>query len=472
MSGGDELTQNLQSGYRKLRSAVANAGLRPESSTWLIKALDPYHDNPGVPCTGMPDKFEGRSIVREVNQTYTVNAQTFTLAPTDTETWNLNIGILPLMSYQDVTNCALRAQRGLLTTTSASDEAVGYLGQIGIAGNINNPTDIETYPWPSNQLDSWGVVSVAGKRGYYTASPWEDAYPYPDNQNPSAVRCIGVAFEVMDLTNPFYQQGMCTVYKMNTEYDQSPKELLGHFQPISSNEDWTNHQFYVFQTPANYPQEVNNLPGTAQWNAQKGCYCVGIMDPENLTDFSHYLDQRGFCGINSLTQAPATEGQNQVVAGVANLNFWKAPGVWDDTPSVYINKPFLPTGTQTSGAIFTGLSKQASLQIRIRAVFETIPDQSQADILLAPSPSAPYDQAALDLYAEVVKNMPPGVTYDENPLGEWFDKVMSIVAAFAAPVGAAITGGFMGDPSSGMAIGGGVATAANFLSKFNAGFRK
>lgn len=465
---GDTLQENLASGNRKLEMVASRTGMLPSSLAWITKVSDPWHDVE-VPCTGLPDAFTGKSIVREMTETYTVSQSDFGLSLADGETWNLNIGIMPLMSYQQIQRGVFVAQRGLLKTgdTNVYDEV---LGQFGICGYRGNSADADNYPWPTNLgTGEWQPGDVAGVKAYKTTSPWENVYGFPSDQNPTAVRCIGAAFEVLDTTNQFYQQGLVTTYRLNTEFDQVPHDTLGTFVPSSTSAEYSAYRSYVFPTPANYSAEVQNLPGTQQWAAREGCYVTGVMDLANIADFAHYTDQKGFVGYNTLV--PDGTGVQSVMC-LSNKNAWKAPGIHDETPAVYLNKPFLPTATQTAGAIFEGLNRQAVLQIRVRGVYETVPDQSQADIRLGINNSPPNDPEALEVYAEAIKNFPTGVPFNQNPLGEWFDMVCSFIAGVAAPIGSAFSTAFLGDPTSGAAIGGGVAGAAKWAAALNASYRK
>lgn len=480
------LQENLESGYRKLRKAAMSAGLKPQSQPWLVKAVDPYHDNDGVPCVGIPDSFEGRSIVREIDETLTVDATTFGLTVADGQTWNLNLGILPTLGYPLLGPTFLYNQYGILESagnTAWDDHQTDiYAGQLMIGANVRTGTNFDLYPKSNATATGFPATNWTplnpGKKGLLPYSPFCDYFPWPGGNNPTAIRCIGFAYEVIDMTNPYYQQGLCTVYRMNTNFDQKPHKMLSVFTGdyVAGEVPAILNDMYMFQLPANSSQDVMNLPGTRQWNAQKGVYQVAVMDPENLTDFAYYVDQRGWVGIESID---ATD-EDQSAACLANPKSWKTPSkVWNGTASVYnfIGSPggftpFLPTGTQTSGAIFEGLHKQAVLQIRMRGIYETIPAQNQNDILLGRQLSAPYDPAALQLYAEVIKNMPTGVTVDENPLGEWFDKVMTFLAAVAVPAGGALSAALTGDPTMGMTIGKGVAGAADWANRFNASLRQ
>lgn len=466
-----ELEKNLSSGYRKLQDAAQAAGLNPQSTSWLVKALDPFHDNPGVPCTGMPDSFEGTSIVREIDETYLLTADSLGITVGEGETWSLNFAILPTMSYARCGPILFQLQRGLAYGANAanwinSNQLAITLGQLTIAARNEASVGPADYPYPAPVVRAadWSPTSTNWKIGGY--SPWEDYFPFPDGSNPTAVRCIGFAYEVVDMTNPYYQQGICTVYRMNTNFDQAPHQIFHHFEGayVAGEVPGIIRDDYLFQLPANGSNTVMNLPGTRQWNAQKGIYQVAVMDPENLTDWAFYADRRGYIGIQGMYQGD----EFQTTAALASSNCWKTPVAWyNGTSSVYDpgNDPFLPTATQTSGAFLEGLHPKATFQIRIRGVYESIPSYDQQDILLSRNQSPPYDPAALELYAQTIKAMPVGCTVEENPLGEWFDKVMTVLSAAAQGVASALPGTVYGT------VGSAVSNAALWAKGFNQSFR-
>jgi len=121
------------------------------------------------------------------------------------------------------------------------------------------------------------------------------------------------------------------------------------------------------------------------------------------------------------------------------------------------------------GAIFmglnTGVGGTPASQLVLNCVWfiEKVPNFYDQLIVMA-SMSAPYDPHAIRIYSQVVQAMPPGVPRAENPLGEWFSKVMGLVRKFAIPVGAALGGAF-GDPVAGAEAGAIISGAAGLLGR-------
>jgi hypothetical protein len=475
----DSLADNLEAGYGNLHRAVDKSKMLPTSEAWLVKITDPFHDNTAVPCAGVPDQFDGRTVIREIKETWTLSATTFGLGGIDpAETWNLNVAILPTMNYASTTRAELYpfGAVGHGTESNTTDDTA--VAQIAICGHLNDSGDNETYPWPNPTLSntSYSLGAVAGKKKYFSTSPWSNHYGLfgaisGQMQLPTDMRCVAIAFQLEDRTNQFYRQGLATCYKMNTNYDQNTRTMCHFFDNSVTSSVTRLTEDYLFQLPANYPEDVTNLPGTVSWDASEGCYVVGQFDPACLTQWCSYMDQRGYVGISAFSGVESTINGDAVIstAVLANPNGYLVPG-WNSTPNVLFNEPFLPCATQTSGCILSGLNKNAVYELKIRAIYETVPDYTQADNLLAPTPSAPYDPTALQIYSDVVKMMPAGVPQRYNPWGEWFDYVMKLVAGAAPIVGAAVDS--MGGMGLGSLTAAAVSSSAMYFQDKNAQARE
>jgi len=88
-----------------------------------------------------------------------------------------------------------------------------------------------------------------------------------------------------------------------------------------------------------------------------------------------------------------------------------------------------------NGCIFTGLSKQSTLQVTVKYFIERIPTIRQPDLLVLARPPAPYDPVAMELYNRALSQLPCGVMVKENPLGEWFNDVLGAVVDYAPKIG-------------------------------------
>jgi len=119
----------------------------------------------------------------------------------------------------------------------------------------------------------------------------------------------------------------------------------------------------------------------------------------------------------------------------------------------------MPLPFDTHGCIITGLQPQATLQVTVKYFVERIPTIAQPDLLVLTRPPSPYDGLALEIYSRVMTHLPVGVPVSENPLGEWFNDIMSTIAEWAPRVGALIGTAIPGASALGTAIGGAASLA-------------
>jgi hypothetical protein len=199
--------ENLQSGYRALQLAAAEGGITSAGKAWLIRVTDPWHDNNSVPCFGIPDDYEGRSIVRYYEQEQTISAQDLLAGLGADDKWSLNIAILPFL-YPINFKTGLYSEGVWQPLAGAS--TIG-LGPIEIVAT----KDGSAYTaWPRASNDTlWDLSDQPGERQYTYMDPIyiQNGSTYlPDNGQ----RLVGIGFQVQDLTNPFYQQGSCSVYRL------------------------------------------------------------------------------------------------------------------------------------------------------------------------------------------------------------------------------------------------------------------
>jgi hypothetical protein len=84
--------------------------------------------------------------------------------------------------------------------------------------------------------------------------------------------------------------------------------------------------------------------------------------------------------------------------------------------------------------MFTGLSEQTTLTLRVRFILERFPSDSEGQILVIATPSACYDPVALEIYSRAAQMLRAGVPFTENPAGEWWRSMLTSLGKVAAPL--------------------------------------
>jgi len=78
------------------------------------------------------------------------------------------------------------------------------------------------------------------------------------------------------------------------------------------------------------------------------------------------------------------------------------------------------------------------------------PTLDEADLVVLAAPSPEMDTVALECYSQAMRTMPAGVPVSENPLGEWFSKVIDGIGSVGSSI-APLVG--MAHPGAGAALG-------------------
>jgi len=221
-------------------------------------------------------------------------------------------------------------------------------------------------------------------------------------------------------------------------------------------------------TPPATPGEALLLDGSKQWKAKDGCYVVSTFNssenPPGANSTTPVLHMSALdpsiqaLGVNWILVTPSVVVGNPPVAFAPT----QVTGNPADTPTNFTTV-FLPTGGvwlqpfNGAGAYFTGLSNSTTLQLNAIYYIERFPTQQDSDLVVLARNSCRGDAIALDLYSEIVKEMPVGVPQRMNGMGEWFADAVSSAADFISPVLSAIPLPMAQTIGSGIKMAGGLA---------------
>jgi len=203
------------------------------------------------------------------------------------------------------------------------------------------------------------------------------------------------------------------------------------------------------------------LDGSKQWKAKDGVYVVSTLNSpdapagvNNTTPVLHLsaldpaISTLGVNWVYVLPNTPVPTAFNQFSVAVAPNSFTVTAlptgGCW--------MQPFNGTG-----AYFSGLSNSTTLQVNAIYYIERFPTQQDTDLVVLARTSCRADSVALDLYSEIIKEMPVGVPQRMNGMGEWFADAVSAAADFVSPVLSAIPLPIAQSVGAAVKMGGGIA---------------
>lgn len=188
-------------------------------------------------------------------------------------------------------------------------------------------------------------------------------------------------------------------------------------------------------------KEAMLLPGTAQWKAADGCYCVQTMsDLANPPSFS--TTAASIYTVNEMVWPNAnTTNDFNVTPYIPNYSADATQGVI--CPFNNVKTPF-----NAKGAMFTGLTPQSTFKINRTIVIERFISSQDGNLAVLAKMSPAEDYVALAFYSEIVKHMPIGCKFDDNSLGDWFLGIADGIADFVGSIGKPIMGAVDGWKSS------------------------
>lgn len=379
---------------------AARGTITETGKDFLLAALDPMHDNPLTHLEGWPDVEGAASVVRCYKKSMQISAPPGLPASTN---WDVVIQSQPIIN-----TCITRVNNNRV------NNLVGPTTSAVVA--TQGPVMIRSVKTGNSTSWIWGDNPV-------TAGNQTQTMSLPTDVCAGRGRLIALGFEVNNTTAPLHKQGNVTVYRQpqSTERDTTWMYCKDLTTANSTIIPLTAHTI----TPM--PEDLAStmlLAGSRQWPAAEGCYCVvpfmGTDNPALPADYRQPILLLPGLGQDKTN----AENSEAVMFAEPYANF----GTY---PYFQANK-WAPI--HSTGAYFTGLSPETTLNLQVNFYYETFPTPDDTQIITLATPSAEYDPVALALYQHAVSHLPVGVPADWNVFGEWFADIISKVSKIAAPL--------------------------------------
>lgn len=380
---------------------------------YAISQLDPFHDTP-YKLEGAPSDANADSVVMVVNQERVVSASDFGLSTASGDKWDLHISLMPIL--QRGTFYSVRQSQSTLFVTGGSSDESPFTTIFPLtmsAAASGDPTFIYDAGLPQfigidNQLP--GFFSSASST----------------IQIPRVMRVIGIAFEVVDETPKYYQQGSCTVYlKQSTIQDASRIGIQATRSGGTANQA-INSLFELVGAPPNNLEQATILPNSKTWKASEGAYVVG-----RRTDSDNQF--RRSTTTNTVFYNPNFPPnpllKNSFVPREA-FNGILTPSASEWYDSFNMSIPY-----NVSGAYLSGLSSQyGTYRIRTKFMYEILPDPSDTTLIPLATPTIPRNPKFEYLLAQTLMGLPVGVPQTMNPKGEFWGMIIKKAKKVATAV--------------------------------------
>jgi hypothetical protein len=420
----------VQRGQRVLDKIGARLGITQAGKEWLTAAVDPFHDTPLL-VTGFPDVNEASSVVQVVRLSSTISA------PSGVEgNWDVHIHQFP---WQRRCN----GSGGNWSNTVDGDQSTGF-GMFLLGSSTTTPT-----PVASSTCNYGGLVydAVASGNPTFVYNDTGSNVPFDTQLQPYLVgeyRVIAMGFEVVNTTSELNIQGLCTVYRQPCgALDSAKTVLVTSGATVNGSTTALNFGYPAIVSTSNPPAntaEALLLDGSKQWKAKDGCYVVPTFNSsENPAGFNPVSV------ISKLSKSDPTSNTfswQYMIPGGVNIPAFQEIIIPISAANYVVSA--IPTGAlqfqsfNHSGAYFSGLSNSTTLQLNAVYYIERFPSQQDSALVVLARSSPRLDCVALDLYSEIMKEMPVGVPQAENGFGDWFADAVSSAADFVSPVLSAI----------------------------------
>lgn len=368
---------------RQLQQMAVPKGLTRDGWDWVVQALDPFHDAKRE-IRGYPDADCANTVVRVVQGTIDV------VAP-GAANWDCHIFTSPLLGTSDVYLGSLLNGKFTVDSNPAVQLGLVNIATAAAGGACYIPQIVSNFP------DDAGITDLVYKQS----------------------RLIAMGIEVVNTTAEMYKQGTVTAYRMPNRaqigdcyYDDEKKVDL-------VKEQRSKIACHYNQEPATLASTVVMYNDSIQWEAKHGAYM-----PVTLNGVDNPIQR-----VRPLALVTSAES----MSGVDASAFMTKPAV-DDTNGFATATPNKIAPINTCGLFFTGLSKETTLTLRIKAYMEIAPTTASTELLQCATPSAGFDPKALQMYSVLAQLMPIATWSENNANGEWFKSILKTIRSVLDPI--------------------------------------
>jgi hypothetical protein len=393
---------------RVLANFARASHIPKEAEQWLINSVDPCHDRL-TKLEGYPDDNQSASVVQRVKQAFTIAAP----QPSVPNLWDLMIINTPVMTTNAISNVTFQpGSSGTISSNVASITASNL--------NLTKYGGLSFIAVPSGTGFSWNNISnrILATTGYIVANSLPSIY----QQGPS--RIIANAFEVCNTTADLTAQGSVLTFRQPVQ----DFEDAGTFSIVNTTGAGITSYASLSGLPIPGPPvnlaQAMLLPGSRQWKAKEGAYVVSALNSDRLPPQDFNITQPMFYQNPSDSSSAA---QVEVPFTVASgFSFYGGGTLNTGTPQFWSN-------FDQSGCIFTGLSATSTLQLSWIVDIERFPTEQQGDLVVIATPSCVYSPACIEAYSMITQDLPTGVPFGQNGLGDWFMGAVSKVRDAVMP---------------------------------------
>jgi hypothetical protein len=398
------ITNKIAKSENVLHTVMNKCDITGDGQNFVDMVIDPAKDLGGIRCAGFPDASNRQVNFHHIQKSVTVSAPSGLLP---TETWDCHAFQGPIASNHNIIDTnQIRA--------NFLQQRRGFKRQIGGLNILTRRTVNASLPLGYiNQAANLAVESTFFEK--------------------SNSRVVYQAHEGRNVTPDLYRSGTVLVYR-KTEMPLAETTFTATVWNPAATPTPTGYgslSFKNLDTDVGIYSDLLQLPGSKQWKASEGHYCVGTMSSMNQpvgTDKAEpilILDTDLQNATGDQTEKWMSETFPYVPIPNVDIEF-----LGNDPVTNVSNQPFI-TNFNTSGAYYTGLSPQTVLVFTAIYGIEEAPDTMDTKLTSLAHISPSYDPCAIELASKLAHVMPAGVPVTDNGSGDY----LAMMADLAAMVG-------------------------------------
>lgn len=369
-----------------LEQMVRGGHLTKDGSEWLTAALDPFHDFEH-PLAGYPDATVSQTVMSVYSYDLAVSKPAHVVG-----NWDAHIFTIPSSTQTDFLLADFDATWQDMTTAAPANSWRSSTLNVYTVGTGEKIT-----PDTTPQQYGGGILPPLGS----------------EDLSMGVSRVVAMGFEVHNTTAEINKQGAVTSYRMPVNTGLFSTNLS---TPLVGESIVTG---IMMAQPPRTLADALRLKGSRTWEARDGVYATCMQSSV----------------VNPLSQlSPQTMALVAATDPGAQDGSWVSQHAWKAGPAAWVPAPTKSIPFDITGAIFTGLSAETTLNVKLRVYVERAPGWASPNLAPLASPSAGYDVRALELYAQIINCLPPAVKVDENAFGDWWKSVLSVANHVIGPV--------------------------------------
>jgi hypothetical protein len=238
------------------------------------------------------------------------------------------------------------------------------------------------------------------------------------------VKVCGLGIEIVNTTASLNLQGLVSMCRMV----QPDVETFTSYVALPLNA-WGTKSLNPMRTAPKNLSEMALYPGFAQDLAASGYYGPALL---KFNRDLHFPISVGALLLDDDPNGGPVNTTTPIECYSSTLGSFAVPGNTTAFSTTRENPLYVPCDTNC--IIFSGLSDETTLTLRVRWILERFPNDSEAQLVPISTPTAPFDPVALEIYSRVVRQLPAGVPFGENPAGDWWSKLLSQIGSVVGPM--------------------------------------